>query len=284
MKNLYMKYCIGKQQKAGLPDDILRNIASKLNCYSTKKTIRLAGKIFRDMETSSLRTRSKMYEPFEKDASKFDEIQVNFDHQIDTLDTRSSSSFLKIAKLLEDKLLEDINVLIQKENYPKKMYWQNGDIFKTKRGEVYRNDHKFIWYKKKEKLVPLDFEMDEYGCVPKEFALGLEGNENIKNTHWWEDTIDHNRYIPVNFTPAALVQIKNSKKSKIFRNSILKFDLLNIKFNFHVKFYEKEYLNKLQSGVTNYFEFKSNDENGLYYMNEDDYEFDIPEELDSDIL
>ena len=110
-------------------------------------------------------------------------------------------NFLKIEEEFKDnseECLIHLNKYFYDHNYINILNPKHGDVFKTKICEVYRNDHKYMYYaplNRKPKLISLDYDYDDYGVVPKVFAIGLKGND-FSATHW-KHTIEHNMLIPV---------------------------------------------------------------------------------------
>lgn len=66
---------------------------------------------------------------------------------------------------------------------------RRGDIIDTiDENNRYRNDGKFVW--DGEKVLSLEYDVDDYGAIPKTFIVSSQ--EFAPN--YWENTIDHNNY------------------------------------------------------------------------------------------
>jgi hypothetical protein len=92
----------------------------------------------------------------------------------------------------KDRLIEDIN---EQEIPP--VYLKAASTFPLKRGDVitiqrnrYRNDGTVMW--DGQKIVLLDYELDDYGYIPAEFSVITE----FPISYWNQDHIDHNDLVP----------------------------------------------------------------------------------------
>ncbi len=87
---------------------------------------------------------------------------------------------------------------------------QRGDIIEVKELAGYRNDGKYIYDGKK--AIPLDTDIDEYGCIPKEFKV-----LDKFPPRYWEKEITHNMFIWLNIDDDQIKEmLKNLKRDKTF--------------------------------------------------------------------
>lgn len=85
------------------------------------------------------------------------------------------SSYIDIPADIAEKLGEDdedeknSNILTAWVKFSG-LQIKDGDCLIVNRNG-YRNDGKFLWDDQKRKVIPLAFDLDEYGCIPKDFDL-----------------------------------------------------------------------------------------------------------------
>lgn len=66
---------------------------------------------------------------------------------------------------------------------------RDGDCLIVDR-DGYRNEGKFLWDDVRKKVIPLAFDLDDYGCIPKEFDL-----RRFPDPKFFSKILDHNSYI-----------------------------------------------------------------------------------------
>lgn len=83
--------------------------------------------------------------------------------------------------------------------------WQVGDIIRVREhvNYDYRNGGKLLWTGTE--CVPLDYDIDDYGSVSKQFPIG----NNSWTAHHWRHVIDHNRIVYASFNPEINALIRS---------------------------------------------------------------------------
>ncbi len=93
---------------------------------------------------------------------------------------------------------------------------KRGDIIHLESDGDYRNDGKYIY--DGEKIVQLDYDMDDYGAIPSNFKI-LDDNLTFSATYW-VDVIAHNTYIYWDTKPYIDQLVRNFKPTKIVEENI----------------------------------------------------------------
>ena len=99
--------------------------------------------------------------------------------------------------------------------------WLPGDVVKIQDYHGYRNDATYMWTGKQ--IVDLYTDIDDYGAVPKDFLVGVDGyharywsskDEDDPNAKEYdEQPIDHNGMVWAKFTPTIAKQLNDSYNS-----------------------------------------------------------------------
>lgn len=190
-----------------LPAHVIEKIISSIKDPNSKKAVRLALPYAREAHPLNPPKSVKMHKPLEKDMPKFAKIKNEYEKSLDTIKTE------KNVEVVNGNLICKLNTLIKVYDYPDQQKWNHGDVFLTMPGD--RNDNKLMWYAplygQPGELVQLDESYDEYGAVPKQFAIGLPGNLFFTAT-WWKDVIDHNQLVPVYISQDIVNKLKPETK------------------------------------------------------------------------
>jgi hypothetical protein len=91
-------------------------------------------------------------------------------------------------KLETDSVLKPLNRWVAQYGNAK-----DGDCILTEPNPC-RNDGKYLWDAKKEKLVEFDCDLDEYGCIPRAFDI------RRFPLHYFSHVLDHNDYVRLDNT------------------------------------------------------------------------------------
>ena len=141
---------------------------------------------------------------------------------------------------------------------PVKEFLKRGDVIHLGWGSNYRNNDKFLWDGKK--VILLDYEMDDYGGVPKEFTFPEFRPD------YFSESIDHNNIIRFsenkreeiirNFNPETQKSYVTDKYNKYDINLANTVDDVKVKFN-RIYLNENSFFERDEEG--------DNGEGGIYF-------------------
>jgi len=148
----------------------------------------------------------------------------------------------KELRMITDGMTKYIN---NNKDFIYRNFLKRGDVLHTSWKKEYRNNHKYLW--DGTKVVPLDYKIDEYGSVPREFSFPEFRPD------YFSESISHNNIVRLtsdkiyevinNFDPETQTSYITDKYNKYIVRINYDIQDLNIKFskivmrnNFHLDY------------------------------------------------